>query len=88
MCCIHAHVTFSFRVKSAKQTDRRVHVMNEVISGVRVIKMYAWEYAFKKLVKKLRRQVAREANHMNESAIWEKKNCMATRKSHKLKPSA
>jgi len=29
--------------------------MNEVISGIRVIKMYAWEYAFRKVVTKLRR---------------------------------
>ena len=29
--------------------------MNEVIVGVRVIKMYAWEYAFKRVVKTLRR---------------------------------
>ena len=28
--------------------------MNEVISGIRVIKMYAWEYAFRDLVTKLR----------------------------------
>ena len=58
--CVQANscaflVQFCFRAKSAKLTDRRVHVMNEVISGIRVIKMYAWEYAFKKLVKKLRR---------------------------------
>ena len=35
--------------------DRRVKVMNEVISGIRVIKMYAWEYAFKDLVATIRR---------------------------------
>jgi hypothetical protein len=29
--------------------------MNEVISGIRVIKMYAWENAFNKLISKLRR---------------------------------
>ena len=29
--------------------------MNEIISGIRVIKMYAWEYAFRKVVTKLRR---------------------------------
>ena len=29
--------------------------MNEVICAMRVIKMYAWEYAFKKMVEKLRR---------------------------------
>ena len=29
--------------------------MNEVISGIRVIKMYGWEYAFHRLVSRLRR---------------------------------
>jgi hypothetical protein len=31
--------------------------MNEVISGIRVIKMYAWENAFNKLISKLRRYI-------------------------------
>ena len=43
------------RVKSARITDKRVVIMNEVITGIRVIKMYAWEYAFKRVVSKLRR---------------------------------
>ncbi|XP_019852708.1 PREDICTED: multidrug resistance-associated protein 4-like isoform X2 [Amphimedon queenslandica] len=43
------------RFKAAKMTDRRVKVMNEVISGIRVIKMYAWEYAFRDLVATIRR---------------------------------
>ena len=50
--------TFSLlplRFKSARVTDQRVRIMNEVISGIRVIKMYAWEYAFRKVVTKLRR---------------------------------
>ena len=45
------------RFKSARVTDQRVRIMNEVISGIRVIKMYAWEYAFKRIVTKLRRWV-------------------------------
>eukprot|EP00731_Ephydatia_muelleri_P034922 Em0086g6a len=44
------------RFGSALLTDRRVKIMNEVISGMRVIKMYAWEHAFKRLVDKLRKQ--------------------------------
>ena len=28
--------------------------MNQVISGIRVIKMYGWEYAFKKLISDIR----------------------------------
>ena len=45
------------RFKSAGVTDQRVRIMNEVISGIRVIKMYAWEYAFRGIVTKLRRWV-------------------------------
>ena len=43
------------RFKSALVTDKRVRIMNEVISGIRVIKMYAWENAFNRLISKLRR---------------------------------
>ena len=45
----------SLRFKSARVTDKRVRIMNEVITGIRVIKMYAWEYAFKQVVAKLRK---------------------------------
>ena len=31
--------------------------MNQVISGIRVIKMYGWEYAFKELVVGIRKWV-------------------------------
>ena len=44
-----------FRLKAAGKTDQRVKVMNEVISGIRVIKMYAWEYAVRDLVQVLRK---------------------------------
>ena len=43
------------RFKSAQITDQRVHIMNEVITGIRVIKMYAWEYAFRHVVTQLRK---------------------------------
>ena len=36
-------------------TDKRVKVMNEVISGIRVIKMYTWEYAFSNVVAAIRK---------------------------------
>ena len=46
-----------FRLKSARVTDKRVKVMNEIISGMRLIKMYAWEWAFHEYVKKIRKLV-------------------------------
>ena len=44
-------------------TDQRVRVMNEVIAGIRVIKMYAWEYAFRNVVTRLRRCVLNEITY-------------------------
>ena len=46
---------FVVRLKAACITDNRIKVMNEVITGIRVIKMYAWEYAFSDVVNKIRR---------------------------------
>ena len=43
------------RLKSARVTDKRVRVMNEIISGMRLIKMYAWEWAFHEYVKNIRK---------------------------------
>ena len=43
------------RFKSARVTDKRIRVMNEIISGMRLIKMYAWEWAFHEYVKNIRK---------------------------------
>ncbi|XP_060072940.1 ATP-binding cassette sub-family C member 4-like isoform X1 [Ylistrum balloti] len=43
------------RHKTAIHTDERVKVMNEIITGMRVIKMYCWEKPFGELVSKLRK---------------------------------
>ena len=54
-CTKYVHAVFHCRSKSAKVTDKRVGVMNEIISGMRLIKMYAWEWAFHEYVKKIRK---------------------------------
>ncbi|XP_077200008.1 ATP-binding cassette sub-family C member 4 [Paroedura picta] len=46
----------SLRRRTAAFTDVRIRTMNEVITGIRIIKMYAWEKSFADLVNILRRK--------------------------------
>ncbi|XP_054098442.1 ATP-binding cassette sub-family C member 4 isoform X4 [Callithrix jacchus] len=46
----------SLRSKTATFTDIRIRTMNEVITGIRIIKMYAWEKSFSDLITNLRRK--------------------------------
>lgn len=45
------------RKKVAAQTDKRLEIMKEIVSGIRVVKMYAWERNFRDLVAQIRRFV-------------------------------
>uniref|UniRef100_A0A4W5NGP0 ATP-binding cassette, sub-family C (CFTR/MRP), member 4 n=1 Tax=Hucho hucho TaxID=62062 RepID=A0A4W5NGP0_9TELE len=46
----------SLRSKTAVLTDNRIRTMNEVVSGIRIIKMYAWEKPFSALINEVRRE--------------------------------
>lgn len=47
--------TAQLRMKNTKRTDVRVNIMDEIILGIQVIKMYAWENSFAKLVAQIRK---------------------------------
>nr|XP_044248878.1 probable multidrug resistance-associated protein lethal(2)03659 [Drosophila takahashii] len=44
------------QLKAAERTDNRIRMVNEIISGIRVLKMYAWELPFEKMVAKARQK--------------------------------
>ena len=45
------------RQQSAAVTDKRLEIMKEIIKGIRLVKMYAWEWNFTDLVAEIRRLV-------------------------------
>nr|XP_046485764.1 ATP-binding cassette subfamily C member 4-like isoform X3 [Neodiprion pinetum] len=47
-------VSRKLRSKIAAKTDYRVQLMSELISGIQVVKMYAWEKPFELIVSKVR----------------------------------
>lgn len=49
-----ANLTRKLRLRVAKKTDYRVRLMTEILSGIQVIKMYAWEKPFEKFINEAR----------------------------------
>lgn len=47
-----SRLTAYFRRKGAAATDRRVQKMNEILSYIKFIKMYAWVKAFSQDVRR------------------------------------
>ncbi|CAH1406916.1 unnamed protein product [Nezara viridula] len=60
-----ANVTKNLQVKQMKYKDERVKTTNEVLSGMKVLKLYAWEPSFEDDVLKIR---AKEAKVLRKAA--------------------
>lgn len=49
-----ANISKKLHMKNMKNRDERVKLMNELLSGVRVLKLYAWEKSFEEQVTRVR----------------------------------
>ncbi|XP_017000087.2 probable multidrug resistance-associated protein lethal(2)03659 [Drosophila takahashii] len=58
-------ITAVLRLRAAKRTDKRMRLINEIISGIQVIKMYAWELPFQRIVAYARKK---EINTITQGA--------------------
>lgn len=43
-----------YQISQMKDKDRRVKLMDEILNGIKVLKLYAWERSFEKTVKEIR----------------------------------
>ncbi len=58
ICCVTVvmgRVCARYRREAAACTDARIRLMDEVVAGIRVVKMYSWEGRFKELIDAARR---------------------------------
>lgn len=65
----------TLQIRQMKNKDERVKLMNEILSGIKVLKLYAWEPSFEDQVLKIREKeikVLKEAAYLNAGTafIW------------------
>ena len=60
----------NYRAVIAKKTDRRVRLLEELISSMRIVKMYVWEGFFLKKLMKFRKGLAWELVTQNKISFY------------------
>ncbi|XP_042361797.1 multidrug resistance-associated protein 1 isoform X2 [Plectropomus leopardus] len=65
--------TKTYQVAQMKSKDNRIRLMNEMLNGIKVLKLYAWELAFKDKVSEIREselQVLKKAAYLGAMSTF------------------
>ncbi|KAG8129111.1 putative ATP-binding cassette sub-family C protein, partial [Naja naja] len=65
--------TRAFQVEQMKYKDARIKLMNEILSGIKVLKLYAWETSFAEKVLEIRRnelRVLKKSAYLNSISTF------------------
>ncbi|KAJ7390689.1 Multidrug resistance-associated protein 1 [Desmophyllum pertusum] len=60
-----SRIARKLQVKQMGAKDSRLRMMNEILNGIKVLKLYAWETSFMRMVSKLRKK---ELHHLRNSS--------------------
>ncbi|XP_051530365.1 ATP-binding cassette sub-family C member 3-like isoform X4 [Myxocyprinus asiaticus] len=66
--------TRTYQVEQMKHKDDRIKLMNEILNGIKVLKLYAWEISFKEKVLQIRQK---ELNVLRKTAYLSALSTMA-----------
>ncbi|XP_051563276.1 ATP-binding cassette sub-family C member 12-like [Myxocyprinus asiaticus] len=70
-----ARLIGAFRRRAVSVTDKRVRTMNEVLTCIKLIKMYAWEESFEKAITDIRKN---EKSLLQKAGYVQSLNCSLT----------
>lgn len=54
----------TLQIQQMKHKDERVKLMNEILSGIKVLKLYAWETSFEEQIQKIREKEMKVIKHI------------------------
>lgn len=66
--------TRTYQVEQMKYKDERIKLMNEILNGIKVLKLYAWEVSFKEKILQIRKK---ELNVLRKTAYLSALSTMA-----------
>ena len=72
MICMYilGYQQYKLRLSVGMGTDQKLKILNSIIEGIRVIKMYAWEFAYEKIIQQKRyTEVKNEAKTSSLMAV-------------------